>query len=310
MDFDLNQYIPSTQEAHAITSHMPVALSAIGVVGVLAALLIRTQRDALRWAVVGLYVVLAATAYVSVRTGENARLAISGSVAPAIWEKIDHHEDFAKRVWIFGLGTAVVMAASIAAKGGLRTSMSGVTIVASLATAVWVGLTGHEGGTLVYHHGIGIPPDQVVEWRINPPAKGSAAAAAPKQELQATGRPLIPIYPIDPAAAAQVSWKHDVVPILDEACKECHMDGKIEAKLLMTTVQGLLIGGEKYGPSIIPGKPDESTAIKYVRGELLPQMPKDEFPLTKEQVHTLRLWISAGAIDDSAAQGDLAPLKP
>lgn len=309
MDFDFKQYIPSTQEAHAISAHLPVALSMIGVVGVAVALAARTQRDALRWAVVGLYVVLAASAYVTVQTGERARQEVSGSIPPAIWDIIERHEDLAEKVWIFGLGTAVVMAASIMARGGLRTSMSVVTVIASLATAGWVGLTGHEGGTLVYEHGIGIPPDRVVEWRINPPAK-DANGAAPKPELQATGRPLIPIEPIDPAAAALVSWKRDVEPIFEEACNECHKEGKIEANLDMTTLAGLLKGGDKYGPAIIPGKPDESTTIKYVRGELLPQMPKDEFPLTKEQVHTLRMWISAGARDDSPEAGALAPLQP
>jgi uncharacterized membrane protein len=302
---DFNQFIPSTQEAHAIAAHLPVALSAIGVVGVLAAIAIPTERHTLRWAVVGLYLLLAASAYLTVQTGENARQQLSGALAPAIWEVINRHERLAERVWIFGLGTAIVMAVSIAAKGGLRTSMSLVTLLASLATVGWVGYTGHEGGTLVYHHGIGIPPDQVVEWRLHPPAQGAAA----KRQLQETGRPLIPIEPIDPAVAAQVSWTRDVVPIFDEACNECHKEGKIESKLDMTTVAGLVLGGEKYGPAIIPGKPDESTTIKYVRGELQPQMPKDEFPLTKAQLHTLRMWISAGARDDSAEQPSLAPLK-
>jgi len=295
----LNQYIPSTQEAHAIAAHLPVALSVIGVVGVLAALIARTQRDALRWAVVGLYIVLAACAYISGQTGEKARLAVSGSISPTIWETIDRHEWLADRVWMFGLGTAVVMAASIAASGGLRTSMSVVTVLASLATAGWVGLTGHEGGTLVYEHGIGIPPDQVVEWRINPPKPGEGAAA-PKPEPQVT-HIVIPIEPIDMAAAMQVSWTKDVLPIFDEACNECHKPNKMEAKLLMTTVEGLLKGGEKYGPAIIPGKPDESTTIKYVRGELLPLMPKEDVPLDPEQVHILRMWIAAGAKDDSGA---------
>jgi hypothetical protein len=68
---------------------------------------------------------------------------------------------------------------------------------------------------------------------------------------------------------------------------------------LMTTVEGLLKGGEKYGPAIIPGNPDGSTTIKYVRGELLPRMPKEDVPLDPEQVHILRMWIAAGAIDDS-----------
>jgi len=298
MNFD--DLIPSTQEAHAIAAHLPVALSALGVVGVLVAILVKTQRDSLRWAVVGLYVLLATSAWISVQTGERARAEVSGAISPAIWDTINKHEELAERVWMFALGTAVVMAGSIAAKGGLRTSMSVVTFVASLATAGWVTATGHEGGTLVYEHGIGIPPDKVVEWRINPPAPAPGAQTSAPAATQDNGRKLIEIDPIDLEAAAKISWTRDVYPILEEVCVECHKPGQLDAKLDMTSVANLLKGGEKYGPAIIPGKPDDSTTVKYCRGELLPQMPKDEFPLMKEELHIIRQWIAAGAIDDSA----------
>lgn len=301
---NLEDWIPSTQEAHAIAAHMPVALSALGVVGVLVAIVVKTQRDSLRWAVVGLYLLLAATAWISVETGEDARAEVSGAIAADIWDTIDQHQKLADRVWMFALGTAVVMAGSIAAKGGLRTIMSVVTLVASIATAGWVTATGHQGGKLVYEHGIGIPPDKVVEWRINPPAaEPGAQTSAPTQD---NGRPLIPIEPIDMAEAAKISWTNDIYPIFEEVCIECHKPGQLDAELDMTTVAGLLKGGEKYGPAIMPGKPDESTTVKYSRGELLPQMPKDEFPLTKEELHIIRLWIAAGAVDDS---GETAPLE-
>lgn len=296
---NLEDWIPSTQEAHAIAAHLPVALSALGVLGVLVAILVKTQRDSLRWAVVGLYLLLAATAWVSVETGEDARAEVSGAISPAIWDTINQHEELAERVWMFALGTAVVMAGSIAAKGGLRTIMSIVTLVASLATAGWVTATGHQGGTLVYEHGIGIPPDKIVEWRINPPAPDPNAQTSAPAPTQDNGRPLIPIEPIDMAEAATISWTNDVYPILEEVCIECHKPDQLDAKLDMTTVANLLKGGEKYGPAIVPGKPDESTTVKYSRGELLPQMPKDEFPLTKEELHIIRQWIAAGAIDDS-----------
>ncbi len=305
MNFE--DWIPSTQEAHAIAAHMPVALSALGVLGVLVAVLVKTQRDSLRWAVVGLYVVMAVCAWLAVQTGEKARAEVSGAIGSAIWDTIDTHQYRADRVWMFALGTAVVMAGSIAARGGLRTIMSVVTLFASLATAGWVMATGHAGGTLVYQHGIGIPPDQVVEWRLHPPAADPTkpVAAAPAA-TQANGRALIEVLPIDMAEAQKISWTSDVLPLLEDACNECHKPSKIESKLLMTTVPGLLTGGEKYGPAIIPGKPDESTTVKYIRGELLPQMPKDELPLSKDDLHIIRMWIAAGAIDDT---GHTAPLE-
>ena len=86
---------------------------------------------------------------------------------------------------------------------------------------------------------------------------------------------------------------------MEEVCTECHKEGDLDSEYDMTTAASIIKGGEKYGASVIPGKPDESTLIKYVRGALLPQMPEDEMPLLKEEVHMLRLWIFAGAKDDS-----------
>jgi len=136
---DLNEYLPTPQEAHAISAHMPVALSALGVLAVIAAISIRTNRDSLRWASVGLYVLLACSAVVTVETGESARGQISGSIGKSIWDTIQTHEDMAERVWMFAVATAVCMAVSVVARGGLRTSMNVVTLLASIGTVGSVG---------------------------------------------------------------------------------------------------------------------------------------------------------------------------
>ena len=303
----LTEYFPPVQQAHAIAAHLPVALSALGVIGVAAAILIPTNRHSLRWAVVGMYVLLAGSAVLSIETGERARAEVSGAIPKPIWDTIDQHEDMAEGVWMLSLGTALVMGVSVPARGGLRTSMNIVTLISSLATAVWVGYVGHLGGDLVYNHGIGIPPDRVIEWRVNPPA-GASGALAPTPPSERTD--LIPIQEIDMTAAAAVSYKNDIVPIFEEVCYSCHSpEEKIDAELDMTTVEKLLIGGEKYGACIVPGKPDESTIVKYVRGELLPQMPEDDMPLTRDEIHLIRMWIAAGAIDDSQSPEPIAPLE-
>src|SRR5205085_10538036 len=50
----------------------------------------------------------------------------------------------------------------------------------------------------------------------------------------------------------------------------------------------------------VPGKPDESPLVAYVRGLRTPQMPKGNPPLSEQELHLIRLWILAGAQDDSA----------
>jgi len=295
---DLNEFIPSPQEAHAISAHMPVALSALGVLGVAAAIFIRTNRDILRWAAVGLYVLLACSAVVTVETGESARGEVSGAIPKSIWDTIGQHEDMAERVWMFAVATAVCMAVSVPARGGLRTSMSAVAMIASLLTAGWVGYVGHLGGELVYSHGIGIPPDKIVEWRINPPAGAPAKTAAPAEP----DRDLIPIEDFTMDEAKVVSYKNDLLPLFEEVCFSCHSpDEKVEAEYDMTSVAKIIAGGEKYAPAVIPGRPDESPLTKYCRGALLPQMPEDDMPLTKEEIHLIRMWIAAGAVDDTGA---------
>ena len=90
----------------------------------------------------------------------------------------------------------------------------------------------------------------------------------------------------------------------------CHSpEEKIDAELDMTTIEKLIIGGEKYGASIIPGNPDDSPLVKYCRGEYLPKMPEDDMPLSVEEIHMIRMWIAAGALDDSADGEPVAPLE-
>ena len=295
----LNEFIPNTQELHAIAAHLPVALSMFGILFVAAALLLKMERDVLRWVASAVYLLLAATAYVAVETGEDSRSEVAGTVPQAIWEILDDHEEMAEYVWMFGVGTALLMAISALTRYMQRKVAGNASLIAALATAGWVGVTGHHGGTLVYQHGIGIPPDQVVEWRINPPEREGGTPELSEEEKAIREEDLIPIFDIVPEEAEKISYVRDVEPLMEEVCTECHKEGDLDSEYDMTTAANIIKGGEKYGASVIPGKPDESTLIKYVRGALLPQMPEDEMPLLREEVHMLRLWIFAGAKDDS-----------
>ncbi len=307
MDFTefITEFIPNTQEMHAIAAHLPVALSMLGPLILVAALLIKTDREVLRWVAAATYLVLAGTAYIAVETGEDSRSEVSGAIAKSIWDILDDHENMAEYVWIFGVCTALLIAASALTRHVAQRSFGIAAMIAALATAVWVGLTGHHGGTLVYKHGIGIPPDQVVEWRINPPKiEGRKIPELSEEEKAIREEDLIKITEIDPEEAAKVSYMNDSAPLMEEVCTECHKEGDLDSEYDMTTAANIIKGGEKYGASVIPGEPDESTLIKYVRGALLPQMPEDEMPLLREEVHLLRMWIYAGAKDDSESAGE------
>ncbi len=124
---------------------------------------------------------------------------------------------------------------------------------------------------------------------------GLADGATAKEKVE------IKITAIDPKAAAKVSYARDIQPILINDCVECHSTEDRKSGLDVTSVAALKKGGKKAGPAILPGKPDESPMVKYIRGLAEgPQMPKGEPALSQEELHLIRCWIAAGAVDDSA----------
>ena len=67
-------------------------------------------------------------------------------------------------------------------------------------------------------------------------------------------------------------------------------------------VPSMLKGG-KHGPSVVPGKADESLLFRMATHRVEPVMPpagkKDTKPLTPDELGLIKLWIDAGARDDS-----------
>ena len=109
----------------------------------------------------------------------------------------------------------------------------------------------------------------------------------------------IKIRKLDTNEAAKVSYARQIKPILTDNCDECHSAHEHKGGYEITTVMQLIKGGKKASPAILPGKPDESPLVQYVRGKREPQMPKGNPALSEDELHLVRLWILAGAKDDS-----------
>jgi hypothetical protein len=109
----------------------------------------------------------------------------------------------------------------------------------------------------------------------------------------------IKIRQLDATEAAKVSFARQIKPILTENCDECHSAEEHKGAFEITTLAKLIKGGKKASPAIIPGKPDESPLVQYLRGQREPQMPKGNSALSEDDLHLVRLWILAGAKDDS-----------
>jgi len=103
------------------------------------------------------------------------------------------------------------------------------------------------------------------------------------------------------AEGESASYYHDVLPIFRTHCHGCHQPAKSLGGLVMTSIEGLLRGGESEEPAIVAGEPDESPLIWQITStdEERAAMPKGADPLPAADVELIRRWIRAGAIDDT-----------
>jgi len=117
---------------------------------------------------------------------------------------------------------------------------------------------------------------------------------------------MLPAQAADPPAAAPaatpgtISYFRDVLPIFRVQCQGCHQPAKALGDYVMTSHAGLLKGGESEQPAIVPGKPEDShllTQITPVDGKA--EMPREQPPLTEDQIKKIRQWIVEGAVDDT-----------
>ena len=100
---------------------------------------------------------------------------------------------------------------------------------------------------------------------------------------------------LPPAAKRKVDFVTDVQPIFREHCFECHAQGNEEGGLNLGIQSRALEGGD-HGPVLVDGNSTKSRLIHLVAGiekeAIMP--PKENDPLSKEQIGILRAWIDQG----------------
>ncbi|MEO6810866.1 MAG: c-type cytochrome domain-containing protein, partial [Isosphaeraceae bacterium] len=120
-----------------------------------------------------------------------------------------------------------------------------------------------------------------------------------------------PIAVTVPTRTEPISYAGEVAEVFDGKCIGCHNSAMMESKLSLEDVPSMLKGG-KHGPAIVAGKADESLLFKMAAHRVEPVMPpkdkKDNPPLSPEELGLLKLWIDAGAKDDSDTLAE--PPKP
>jgi hypothetical protein len=97
------------------------------------------------------------------------------------------------------------------------------------------------------------------------------------------------------AEDAARDFEHGVAPLLVQHCLDCHQPNKLKGNLNLSTIAGLLAGGEQ-GPAIVPGDPESSLLWQRIRdGEMPPEDAHQSRALSPDQVALFREWIAAGA---------------
>ncbi len=88
-----------------------------------------------------------------------------------------------------------------------------------------------------------------------------------------------------------------IKPILNEKCNGCHNESKKKGKLLMTSQEGILRGGET-GELFVAGDVAKSLMFKRIHLEKTEKKhmpPKGKKQLTEDEIKLLKWWVSTGA---------------
>lgn len=94
-----------------------------------------------------------------------------------------------------------------------------------------------------------------------------------------------------------VSFKDDVLPVLQIRCQECHKpggEGFEKTGFDLTSYEGVMKGGHN-GKMVLPGDAMSSNLIRFVDGETAVRMPHNRKPLSSCERKTLRDWVGQGA---------------
>ena len=101
------------------------------------------------------------------------------------------------------------------------------------------------------------------------------------------------LFPFAPLVTAEVDFAHEVVPLLQKHCIECHGGEKSKGGFSMNTRAMVL-----EADVIEPGDPEDSILMELVlsddEDERMPPADKGNDPLNSGEIDVLKRWITAG----------------
>uniref|UniRef100_UPI00389A2FA5 c-type cytochrome domain-containing protein n=1 Tax=Candidatus Chordibacter forsetii TaxID=3381758 RepID=UPI00389A2FA5 len=109
-------------------------------------------------------------------------------------------------------------------------------------------------------------------------------------------------------------WEDEAFPVLEENCWKCHgISKKIRGGLILTTLEGVLKGGE-FGPSVDLKNPETSLLLKMTSHQDKDhEMPPDG-KMSDEDIAVLAKWIEMGVpfpnADEVEPEGEIVHHGP
>jgi hypothetical protein len=109
--------------------------------------------------------------------------------------------------------------------------------------------------------------------------------------------------PQDSATAKEVSFKNDVMPIIQKYCLPCHAEDNYNPSELSLDTYDQLTSGGKHGSPVVPGKSGESILSKKLHadppfGKPMPlkrrQQPEQTW-VPDDLIKVIADWIDQGA---------------
>lgn len=98
------------------------------------------------------------------------------------------------------------------------------------------------------------------------------------------------------SAAEPVDFVHDIRPIFEQHCYECHAGDVRKSGLRLDIKSEAFRGGELYGAAIIAGRPEESPLWQFIADDSADLvMPPEAVGPSEQEISKLRRWIEQGA---------------
>jgi len=123
---------------------------------------------------------------------------------------------------------------------------------------------------------------------VIPPQAATSASTTLVATIQET------TVPTTTAPITGVSFSHDVLPILQSRCVNCHGGDRVEKGLTLKTYTDLMAGSQN-GPVVTAGDSLNSLLVGLIANQ---KMPKRGPKLTPPQVQLITDWVNQGALNN------------